>query len=485
MKRFLGMLLIVILILSGLTGCARAEFEVSPLNITPNEVISGETCTVSAEIKNVGGADGIYTAKLTINGTEVATKDIAVASEGTEKVLFTLTEETPGSYGVALNDMTASFTVLKLPSADEIVKGVIQSMYDVDTYQFDLDVNMDMAVEAEGEAFKTTVIIGSSGTFDIINRRMRMEMIMNMTFPEEGETEVGMEMYLIDNMSYTLMEIGEMEPTWIKSRVPVGTWKEIAQVEPQIELLESAKVELVGSDEVRDVDCYVLQLIPDVEQLWQMAMQQLETTGGEELDIAEELIKEIFRSASVKHWVAKDTYFLTKAEVEMAMEITPEIIGFPEEEGRLIMDITITMLAYNYNKPLSIVLPQEAEEASDVTQQQWEAAETELSNIQTAVYALMIDNNLAYLPNPVTVATNDMGAFPDATSLAGSADRQYDPVGNAYQAGDKNGYILYQHDITGDATSMGLVNYVASRYSMGTYTVTADGTVTQVTTGYE
>ncbi|MFC2040388.1 type IV pilin protein, partial [Chloroflexota bacterium] len=45
-----------------------------------------------------------------------------------------------------------------------------------------------------------------------------------------------------------------------------------------------------------------------------------------------------------------------------------------------------------------------------------EAGETELSNIQSAVTALMTDNGLTALPNPVGVATDDMGAFPDATS---------------------------------------------------------------------
>ncbi|MFC1916200.1 type IV pilin protein, partial [Chloroflexota bacterium] len=34
-----------------------------------------------------------------------------------------------------------------------------------------------------------------------------------------------------------------------------------------------------------------------------------------------------------------------------------------------------------------------------------EASDTELSNIQTAVVAMMTDNQLQQLPNPVTVAT--------------------------------------------------------------------------------
>jgi len=53
----------------------------------------------------------------------------------------------------------------------------------------------------------------------------------------------------------------------------------------------------------------------------------------------------------------------------MVMELTPEAMGFPEEEGEMTMNITMTLLAYDYNKPISIELPPEAEEALDVTQQ--------------------------------------------------------------------------------------------------------------------
>jgi len=114
---------------------------------------------------------------------------------------------------------------------------------------------------------------------------------------------------------------------------------------------------------------------------------------------------------------------------------------------------------------------------------QTEASATELSNIQAAVTAMMVDNNLSELPNPVAVATDDMGAFPDATSAC-LTDKLLDPVGTAYQAGDKDGFILYQHDVTADNAVTGLVNYVATQTTKGTYTVDANGTVDQVTTGY-
>ncbi len=112
-----------------------------------------------------------------------------------------------------------------------------------------------------------------------------------------------------------------------------------------------------------------------------------------------------------------------------------------------------------------------------------EAAATEFSNVQTAVIALMTDNELASLPNPVAVATSDMGAFPDATSAV-TVDKLNDPDGVAYAVGDLDGFILYQHDITADGLGTGLVNYLATDTTKGTYTVDLLGTVDQVSTGY-
>ena len=71
-----------------------------------------------------------------------------------------------------------------------------------------------------------------------------------------------------------------------------------------------------------------------------------------------------------------------------------------------------------------------------------EAAETEFANVQTAVVALMVDNELDTLPNPVTVDTNDMGVFPDISTCY--LNKKTDPNGNMYTPGqDKDGYILF------------------------------------------
>ncbi len=123
-----------------------------------------------------------------------------------------------------------------------------------------------------------------------------------------------------------------------------------------------------------------------------------------------------------------------------------------------------------------------------------EAAATEKTNIQTAVVAMMVDNQLSELPSGYVddsgvAATDNMSLFPHATAVVVTV-KINDPTGDAYvegvdPLGDKAGYILYQHDITGDNGQTGLVNYVAQELTKGTYYVDASGTVFQDTTGYE
>ncbi len=108
-----------------------------------------------------------------------------------------------------------------------------------------------------------------------------------------------------------------------------------------------------------------------------------------------------------------------------------------------------------------------------------EASETEFANVQTAVIALMVDNQMSTVPNPVGTATGDMGAFPDATSVAGSADKLNDPDGTAYDTDDKDGYLLYAHDRIANSENTTLTNYTATATTAYWYIVDAQGTVTQ------
>ena len=122
-----------------------------------------------------------------------------------------------------------------------------------------------------------------------------------------------------------------------------------------------------------------------------------------------------------------------------------------------------------------------------------EAAATEFANVQTAVIAMMTDNELSELPAGTfpanaAAAVNTMGAFP-SNAVCGT-DKINGPVQGggtaAYIATDKDGYYLYAHDIYADGSDTAdLVNYLATDTTKGTYYVNSLGTVTQETHGYE
>lgn len=80
----------------------------------------------------------------------------------------------------------------------------------------------------------------------------------------------------------------------------------------------------------------------------------------------------------------------------------------------------------------------------------------------------MRGNHLEELAYPVTVPTDDMRHFPDATTRHGVAGV---------------GYVLFCHDLDGDGRPD--INYILLDKTTGTYTCDRYGNVNQVTSGYE
>ena len=112
----------------------------------------------------------------------------------------------------------------------------------------------------------------------------------------------------------------------------------------------------------------------------------------------------------------------------------------------------------------------------------------EFRSVSEAVSAMMDDNGLFRIPNPMSfagdVATNLMGddpdteetveGFPDITTLA--ADKGYTGTGSP-----RDGYVLYGHDkiSTDDTTTFSIVSYITILTTTYYYTCEADGTVRQ------
>jgi len=91
---------------------APAAFSVTNLSVKPLEVQPEEAVTIAVSVANTGGTEGSYTVVLKINGVKEAEESVTVAAGGSQDVSFTLSKEDAGSYSVAVDGLSASFTVV-------------------------------------------------------------------------------------------------------------------------------------------------------------------------------------------------------------------------------------------------------------------------------------------------------------------------------------------------------------------------------------
>ncbi len=114
-KRFSLVILLMAFLGLNAIGCAKAEFTLNSLNITPERVTAGDSAIVSISISNNGKIDGIYTAVLTIDGETAETKDIEIPAGSTEIVNFKVTRQEIGSYEVGVGGLKGLLIVVKPP----------------------------------------------------------------------------------------------------------------------------------------------------------------------------------------------------------------------------------------------------------------------------------------------------------------------------------------------------------------------------------
>ena len=92
---------------------AAAKFEVTGMTITPSEVYTDESITVSAIVTNTGDLADRYTIALKINNVESQSKRVTLNGDKSQTISFTVTPDTSGEYTVNVNGLSGKFTVKK------------------------------------------------------------------------------------------------------------------------------------------------------------------------------------------------------------------------------------------------------------------------------------------------------------------------------------------------------------------------------------
>jgi len=239
----------------------------------------------------------------------------------------------------------------------DIVDGVVESLGSIKTYWFNADATQAITSETGSEPDQEVVTTDiRTGAFDLENKKMEI----SITRIGENELKSITQLYLSGDTLYMRGEIPGKGSRWFELEAPAWYWEQVNQLKYQVELLKAAGVDITGSETVVGIDCYVLELTLDTDQLWQIFMSQDLTAPAAELTRAEEAFREAAKVYSAKYWVARDTYLIIKTEVEAAYTFPAAISGIYGEDEIIEMNISVTCLFYDYDQPVSIVLPPQA-----------------------------------------------------------------------------------------------------------------------------
>jgi len=257
---------------------------------------------------------------------------------------------------------------------DQIVTEAVNGLAEAETYKFDMDLSMTMEVVGGTDPGTMSMSANATGAIDNVNEEMHMVMDMTMNLPEQGEQEMDMELYIVGEWVYVKVSIPQIGEQWVKMELTPEMWEMQKQIEQQMELLETAMdIQLVGSESVGGVDCYIFEITPDMGKLAGYLSEMLGMQGmsSEEMEalgwLLDDLSGELFKELSIREWIAKDSSLFVKAEVHMVMQVSPEDVGATAEDfENLTMDINMGMAAQDYNEPVSIQLPPEAADALEI-----------------------------------------------------------------------------------------------------------------------
>jgi len=222
-------------------------------------------------------------------------------------------------------------------TAEQIRDKSVEAMDNVHSYAFDMDIKI--SIEEQG---MRSMDMTGNGRVDLKNKRMHSKIDVGMM----GMT-ISTETYLIDNMQYIML------PTmgWVKNETEANIWEKENLVKSQKDLMEGIEVKLLGSENINGIDCYIIEMKPNKEEILQLFGQQMGDTSG----ISSAEIGEMIRSTELKEWIAKDTFLVRRSMADMQMET----------KGKT-LNIEMTIDIYDYNKDMNIELPEEAKNAQDI-----------------------------------------------------------------------------------------------------------------------
>ena len=197
----------------------------------------------------------------------------------------------------------------------------VEASKDTVSYCFTISTNLSMPQIQEGDVEMTS----GEGCVDYQNNKLRTTMTM---------MNRSVEMIVIGDMAY----IRESNGSWQTQELSeLSIWKSASDqlAQQRSILLDATNVTMQKED-----NGWVLDVIPDKEEV----VEQMKKTGLE--TIKEEELKDF----TIRYWIEKDSYYITKIENKVELEMNIQGLVTP-------IELNSTIYLYDYNEKMEIEAP--------------------------------------------------------------------------------------------------------------------------------
>jgi hypothetical protein len=269
---------------------------------------------------------------------------------------------------------TSEFTQEQM---QQIFADAIKATKNAQTYKFDINLTSDMEATGGAEAGNANMSMNATGVSDQTEKKMHtnvdINMSTNMNIPgtEEGERNIAVDMYTVEDTMYVKTNIPFLGDKWLKVPANAKTSEVYNSdiVSEQLKMLESpAEIKFLRYETVDGDDCYVFQVVPDIMKIveW-LGQQQMTGTGFDAEKIKN--IADAFKNISFDVWIARDGGLMRKVDGNILMDLSADESGASGAFDNMKMNMTAGMRLYDYNVPVTIELPEEALNAIEMPAQ--------------------------------------------------------------------------------------------------------------------
>jgi hypothetical protein len=250
----------------------------------------------------------------------------------------------------------------KSPDSNEIVSKLTSVLAKVKHLRLDGDFT-DNLTGANSDSFKS--MTEWNGTTEIDFTRQSAHTTSRIT----GLIDYNIEIYFVRGWQY--LKSTPPGPSWsgshwTKTQVEDRTWARVTQLSFYLEVLNTAQiVVLAGSDNMSNVDYYVLDVTPSPMAMidWIVAQElpvgpQIDTMNGGRIPLVR---ADAYRQGNLRLWIDKESYRISKAQINARFEGSIGgwmITTVPNtSDGKFVERFEATVYFYGYDDTTRITLP--------------------------------------------------------------------------------------------------------------------------------